>query len=187
MENILEDIKQFAERAHGNQLRKYSPERYIVHPVRVMDTCRQYDPRLPVLAAALLHDVLEDTDINEYGLKLFLDKVMEPAQANRTLELVKELTDVFTKEDFPLWNRKKRKTNELERIWGTSPAAQTIKYADILDNTKEIAIEDPDFAPRFLSECLAILKTAQMGHPDLHRRALEVIYAGLETVDRRQG
>jgi (p)ppGpp synthase/HD superfamily hydrolase len=187
MENILEEIKQFADKAHGNQMRKYSPDRYIVHPIRVMETCMHYDPRLPVLAAALLHDVLEDTEVNEYGLKLFLDKVMEPGQAARTLQLVKELTDVFTKEDYPIWNRKKRKAKELERIRYISPAAQTIKYADILDNSKEIVTEDPQFAPRFLSECLAILKTAQMGNPDLYRQVLEVVYTGLDTINRRQG
>jgi len=35
MLSILDQIKNFAEQAHGEQLRKYSPERYIVHPARV--------------------------------------------------------------------------------------------------------------------------------------------------------
>lgn len=57
MEAILEQIKAYADTAHGEQLRKYSPDRYIVHPVRVMETCKQYTNSLPVLAAALLQSI----------------------------------------------------------------------------------------------------------------------------------
>jgi (p)ppGpp synthase/HD superfamily hydrolase len=60
-EKILQEIIQFADLAHGKQVRRYTSERYIVHPVRVMETCRQYTNDISVLAAAILHDVLEDT------------------------------------------------------------------------------------------------------------------------------
>ena len=36
MEEVLKQVEQYADRAHSDQRRKYSPERYIVHPVRVM-------------------------------------------------------------------------------------------------------------------------------------------------------
>ncbi len=65
MDKVLEKVKEFADNAHGDQMRKYTPDRYIVHPIRVMEICREYDSRLPVLAAALLHDVLEDTKVTE--------------------------------------------------------------------------------------------------------------------------
>src|SRR4051812_22117881 len=115
MEEILEKVKNFADEAHGDQLRKYSPERYIVHPIRVMETCRNYDSRLPVLAAALLHDVLEDTEVDSDALSDFLKSVMDANDAKMTLTLVKELTDIYTKEDYPQSNRKQRKAKELER------------------------------------------------------------------------
>ena len=35
MEDILLKVKDFADRAHGEQMRKYTPERYIVHPERL--------------------------------------------------------------------------------------------------------------------------------------------------------
>ncbi|WP_297333190.1 hypothetical protein [Flavobacterium sp.] len=37
-EEILHRIREYADDAHGSQMRKYTPERYIVHPVRVMET-----------------------------------------------------------------------------------------------------------------------------------------------------
>ncbi|MGN6567929.1 MAG: hypothetical protein ACTHJ0_08255 [Flavipsychrobacter sp.] len=36
----LEEVIAFADKAHGSQMRKYTPERYIVHPIRVMELCR---------------------------------------------------------------------------------------------------------------------------------------------------
>ena len=79
MEDILNTIRDYADTAHGTQMRKYTPERYIVHPIRVMETCRNYDSRLPILAAALLHDVLEDTPVTEAEMRDFLHSVMDAA------------------------------------------------------------------------------------------------------------
>lgn len=180
MEDILKEIEHYADKAHGNQMRKYSPERYIVHPVRVMKICRQYDDRLPVLAAALLHDVLEDTAVNEKQIASFLKMLLSDEDVSETLLFVKELTDVYVKEDYPQWNRKKRKRHELERIKLTSPESQTIKYADIIDNCREIVANDPDFAPLFLKECLAVLREADKGNPELYKIAVETVEKELE-------
>lgn len=185
MESILNKIRDYADNAHGEQTRKYTPERYIVHPVRVMETVRQYDPRLPMLAAALLHDVLEDTPVTEDEMMAFLLTVMERPDAEETLRLVIEMTDVYVWKKFPQWNRRERKQRELDRIALTSPDAQTIKYADIMDNSMEIAHEDTDFAPRYLKECLAVLKIADKGDPELYRRAKKTVLDALRIVERR--
>src|SRR4051812_49401817 len=102
---ILDEVKDFADKAHGNQMRRYTPERYIVHPVRVMKTCREYSNDVTILAAALLHDVLEDTPVKKEELKTFLLKLMSEEEANKTVQLVEELTDVYIKENYPHWNR----------------------------------------------------------------------------------
>ena len=78
---------------------------------------------------------------------------MTKEDASRTTSLVVELTDVYTKAAYPRWNRRKRKRKESERIQKTSSDSQTIKYADIIDNCKEIVEHDPDFAGLFLMEC----------------------------------
>lgn len=175
MDGILNKITAFTDNAHGGQMRKYTPERYIVHPVRVMQTCKEYTESIPVLAAALLHDVLEDTPVNAAQMRDFLMQVMNSDDADKTLALVIEMTDVYVKDDYPSLNRKARKELEIKRIETTSPDAQTIKYADIIDNCSEITKHDPGFAPRFLKECMAILKVADKGNPELRQRALMLL------------
>lgn len=175
MEKVLEEIKEFADLAHGNQLRKYTPDRYIVHPVRVMLLCREYTENMSILAAALLHDVLEDTAVDEEEMKEFLVDRMDLDAAIATLKYVVELTDVYTHKDYPKLNRKKRKEKEFQRLKGISDEAQTIKYADIIDNSKEIADHDPSFAPVFLSEYQNLLKDLTNGNSELYERAVKTV------------
>jgi (p)ppGpp synthase/HD superfamily hydrolase len=186
MNAVLQAVRDFADKAHGNQQRKYSYERYIVHPVRVMELCSQSTNRLPVLAAALLHDVLEDTPVTESELYRFLLTTMNESDAKETLHLVVELTDVFTKMAYPRWNRKKRKTKETERIQKTSDDSQTVKYADIIDNCREIVDHDPDFAKTFLRECKALLKVTPNGNKLLYAQATDTVAHSLQKALRHQ-
>jgi len=179
MTEILKQVREFADKAHGNQTRKYTPERYIVHPVRVMEICRQYTTSVPVLSAALLHDVLEDTSVTKGEIYDFLSTIMSKEDALQTIELVVELTDVYIKKAYPQWNRKTRKEKESNRIALTSPDAQTIKYADIIDNSKEIVQYDEDFGPKFLMECRNLLKRMNKGNPELYKLAIETVEQNL--------
>lgn len=174
-EDILKAITQFADKAHGSQMRKYTPERYIVHPVRVMKTCSEYTTELPILAAALLHDVLEDTPTTAEEIRQYLLTLMSDEDADKTLALVTDLTDVYTKQAYPKLNRRSRKNKENERLKDTSPDSQTIKYADIIDNCNEIVVQDPDFAKVFLYECRTNLKVIDKGNPELYRRATDTV------------
>lgn len=185
MDQVLEKIKNFADQAHDGQQRKYTPERYIVHPVRVMEICRDYSQSLPVLAAALLHDVLEDTEVSKADLQKFLIVVMQQDEAEKTVKLVQELTDVYIKENYPQWNRKKRKLMEAERTAKTSSLSQTIKYADIIDNCSEIVEHDPGFGGRFLTECRYLLKRADKGDQRLYKRAIKTVNDGLEKLHQK--
>lgn len=183
MDKVLAAIRDFADHAHGEQLRKYAPDRYIVHPVRVMEQCSKYTDDIAVLAAALLHDVLEDTSITKLELKEFLLKKMEKDKALKTLGLVAELTDVYIKNDYPRMNRRSRKEKEAERMVQASPDAQTVKYADIIDNSREIVQHDPDFARVFLSECRNLLKKMNNGNAELYARAIKAVEKGLAQLD----
>lgn len=79
-----------------------------------------------MLMAAWLHDVLEDTDIPEEKIGLLFGQ--------KTLNLVIELTNVYTKEAYPLFNRESRKRLEHYRLGLVSDSAKLIKLADRLDN-----------------------------------------------------
>jgi hypothetical protein len=89
---------------------------------------------------------------------------------------VVELTDVYTKEAYPKLNRRTRKAKEIERLISISPEAQTIKYADIIDNAKEIGKADAGFAPVYLRECKIILQKLDKGNQPLHEQAKNFSY-----------
>ncbi|MDQ0595077.1 (p)ppGpp synthase/HD superfamily hydrolase [Chryseobacterium ginsenosidimutans] len=183
---IIHKITEFADRAHGNQTRKYTSERYIVHPIRVMETCSLYTDDLPILAAAILHDVIEDTPLSQYDISQFLIEFMSHNDRELTVKMVLELTDVYIKKDFPKLNRYKRKKMELERLRTISADAQTIKYADILDNSNEIPQQDPSFAKRYLIECYDILLALDKGNPQLHQKTIDLVVTELENIIKKE-
>jgi len=175
VETILKKIAAFADAAHGDQRRKYADERYVQHPIRVMKTCQQYGYPLPVLAAAILHDVLEDTDVTQQQIREFLLSMMSETDTSHTISLVTELTDVYTKDKYPRLNRQQRKAKEADRLEKVSADAQTIKYGDIIDNARGIVEHGSDFAPVFLKEGTELLKKMKKGNKDLYQKAMEVI------------
>jgi (p)ppGpp synthase/HD superfamily hydrolase len=173
--DILEKVREFADNAHGEQKRKYSGDRYIVHPVRVMNICRQYTQNPIILAAALLHDVLEDTPVGKEKIYHFLEDKMTAEEAAEVVNLVTALTDVYIKESFPHLNRKNRKSKESARLGMIPGDAQTIKYADIIDNTIDITQNDPGFALGYLKECRSLLNNITKGNPALYKKAIESV------------
>ncbi len=182
MEDALDKIRAFADAAHGSQMRKYTPERYIVHPVRVMETCRKFGGGFEVLAAALLHDVLEDTPVTASQLKDFLLTLSEEQSAQTIVDLVVDLSDVFVKSAYPTLNRRARKNRELERFVKAHPDAHTVKYADIWDNSLEMVEMDRQFAPRYLSESLEILRKADKGNPELRAIVMKAVEGSLRAL-----
>ncbi|HYF66833.1 MAG TPA: HD domain-containing protein [Ohtaekwangia sp.] len=176
---ILDAVTVFTDRAHGDQLRKYGSDRYIVHPVRVMKNCARYTTDVCVLSAALLHDVLEDTAVTQDELLKFLQNIFDRPMATRTLSLVIELTDIYTRHNYPRMNRRNRKAQEAKRLSQCSADAQTIKYADIHDNAQHIMDEDPDFGPIFLREAFDLLTQLTRGNATLHAEAIDIVQSGL--------
>ena len=186
--NILQQIAEFSDRCHNGQQRKYTHDPYIIHPISVMKICFVFTQDITILAAALLHDVLEDTPVNSSRIIHFLRPHMDhdPFKVGCTLKYILELTDVFTKEAYPHLNRKQRKVLEAERLSSASPQAQTIKYADIIDNTRSIVAYDPKFAATYLPECMHKLQIATNGNKILHAAAIQSITQALKTIQDAQ-
>ena len=61
--SILDDIYQFAKKAHKGQIRA-SNEPYILHPINVALILLTFDVDLQTIEASLLHDVVEDTSVS---------------------------------------------------------------------------------------------------------------------------
>lgn len=179
-EEVLDAVKIFAAQAHGDQMRKFVQEKYIEHPIRVMEHVRKYGASLPMLSAALLHDVLEDTDVTEHELQQFLEAIVERSIAEATLHLVIELTDVYTKANYPALNRRIRKTKEAQRLAQVSPEAQTIKCADIFDNLKDVVNDDSDFALVYIRESKVLLQQMKHGDPTLRPLVIQMADEALQ-------
>tara|TARA_R110002072_G_scaffold140496_1_gene284762 strand:+ start:563 stop:1054 length:492 start_codon:yes stop_codon:yes gene_type:complete len=149
----MDQVIKFASDAHEFHKRKYTGEDYINHPIAVASLVRETFPyRFELALAAILHDVLEDTKVTHEEMRTFLFKVLSIEEAKIVFGLVVELTDVFTKEAFPEFNRKKRKELEAERLSFASLDARFIKTQDMKDNLKSIVEHDPKFAKVFLAE-----------------------------------
>jgi (p)ppGpp synthase/HD superfamily hydrolase len=65
---LIEKADQLAQRAHEGQTRKGSSIPYITHPRAVAESLKKYGFGDTVVAAALAHDVLEDTKVTEREL-----------------------------------------------------------------------------------------------------------------------
>lgn len=127
----------FAIAAHSSigQVRKFTGEPYHTHVLRVAELVSTRTQDQEVLAAACLHDVLEDVEPHnpEFSRQRILDEF-----GQGVLDLVLELTDVYTKDKYPDLNRKARKKLEAERLAGISERAKLIKRADLHDNNSSI-------------------------------------------------
>lgn len=172
---MIEQVKLFAGRAHGTQQRKYSGEPYIFHLIRVANICKEYTDDICMHSAAYLHDVLEDTAVTRKEMLAFLETIMPVNMALRTTSLVVELTDIYVAKDYPEMNRQIRKRLEIERLATTSADAQTIKYADVIDNATDIASHDTDFSEVYLRESMDLLRKMKGGDAALYERAMNVV------------
>lgn len=140
----------FATQAHAGQLRKYTKDPYIVHPIAVAEMVRKKGGTETMIMAALLHDVVEDTPVTSAEIHETFGPVVGG--------LVDELTDEYTKENYPEWNRAKRKDAESIRLSHVSEPAKIIKWCDIADNTTTIVEHDPGFSKVFLKEKAVLLE-----------------------------
>jgi (p)ppGpp synthase/HD superfamily hydrolase len=116
-----------AEHAHRGQLRKYSSDPYLLHPIRVahMMAYAGYDE--DVQAAALLHDVAEDTAVT-------LQHLADDARVStRTYVLVHALTK--------WWGDHVQNEAERAEYYGRillDPDAIALKVADRVDNVHDM-------------------------------------------------
>lgn len=164
---LLDRAIKYATDAHGNQKRKYTNDPYIEHPLAVMEIVRSVSHTEEMLAAAVLHDVVEDTDVTiEDVMKEFGDTVAH---------LVADLTDVSKPED---GNRALRKSLDRDHTAKASAQAQTIKLADLIHNGQDIELHDPSFYRVYKEEKIKLLEVLTKGDINLRKRAQQMIGGG---------
>ncbi|MCE8016625.1 HD domain-containing protein [Halomonas sp. MCCC 1A17488] len=171
MDDMIERAALFSRAAHQavGQRRKYTDEPYWRHPANVAKRVSAVETATAeMIAAAHLHDVLEDTAVTALDI--------EACFGERVAVLVLELTDQFI--DPEIGNRAHRKALERDRLAQISPEAQTIKYADLIDNTGSIVARAPGFARVYLAEKRLLLEVMTAGDEALRRQAWSVLIEG---------
>ena len=163
---LINKAKMLAGKAHEGQFRKYSGMPYIVHPIEVATIVQTVEHSDEMIAAALLHDVVEDT---EYSF----DDIAKEASLE-VADLVKGLTDVSKPED---GNRKVRKAIDKDHLAEQNAEVQTIKLADVISNSQDIKANDPKFAKVYIEEMKALLEVLTKGDNTLYAKAKEIVYS----------
>jgi (p)ppGpp synthase/HD superfamily hydrolase len=166
MNDLIEYAKTFAIAAHAavGQKRKYTGEPYHVHCMEVAWTC---------LDAQFPDHVVEDTKVERETLKTLFGEA--------TAQLVEEVTDVSRPED---GNRAARKAIDREHLSKASYYGKTIKLADMLSNSKDIADHDPKFARTYLPEMVLLLPSLEGGNRILFERASAQVLQLIATLDK---
>ena len=163
---LINKAKMLAGKAHEGQFRKYSGLPYIVHPIEVATIVQTVEHSEEMIAAALLHDVVEDTDYSFEDIA----KEVSPEVA----DLVKGLTDVSNPED---GNRKVRKAIDKAHLAEQNAEVQTIKLADVISNSQDIKANDPKFAKVYIEEKKALIEVLTKGDNTLYAKAKEIVYS----------
>ena len=160
--DLVEKAKQFATTAHKriNHLRKYNNQPYTVHLSSVAGIVASVTDDEEMIAAALLHDVVEDTPATLYDV--------EKEFGNAVAELVENLTAISKPGD---GNRQVRKLIDRQHIAVASQRAKTIKLADLIDNANDISRHDEKFAELYLQEMNELLEVLDEGDTALYKRA----------------
>lgn len=163
LDDRQQQLLDFVKEKHGSQRRKYTDEPYWHHLVKVAKTASEYVDNC--IEIALCHDLLEDTSCTKKELKQKLKGIGYPEEeADFITSGVIELTDVYITSDFPNLNRRERKKKEAKRLGEVSYTAQSVKYADLIDNVSSIVEEDTDFGPVFVREAIQILDKMRAGN-----------------------
>ena len=161
--DVVRKAQVYAMAAHAavGQKRKYTGEPYIVHPAEVAKIVASVPGSTPdMVAAAWLHDVVEDTGCT------FTDIHM--AFGIDIATLVGWLTDVSKPED---GNRAHRKAMDRAHSAAAPAAAQTVKLADLISNSRSIMQHDPEFARTYLAEKRMLLAVMTQGDAGLYAEA----------------
>lgn len=167
MLDLVDKARQFALKAHGriDHRRKYSSDPYPVHLQAVADLVASVSDDPEMIAAAWLHDTIEDTPTTEAEL--------QQRFGSAVVQLVGELTDVSRAVD---GNRAIRKFIDRGHLAKASPRAKTIKLADLIDNCQDICKHDPEFAKVYLTEMASLLEVLREGDATLYSRAMAVLH-----------
>ena len=160
----------FAARAHKHQLRKDKETPYIAHPVRVCLVIRHVfgidDPS--VLAAAVLHDTIEDTttDYDDLAERFGTDVADTVAAMTKDMRLPEP----------------EREPAYLKQLLAGGWQVAVCKLADGYDNLSDFAALPPAGQQKQLGKMAEYLEALRPAVPPEARRAFEIVAAKVESL-----
>ena len=175
---LLEDVRQaldYATQAHAGQTRS-GGEPYIGHPVRVANTIQQYKQSHNIdalIAAAYLHDTIEDTDTTHEALHDLFGGLV----ASLVLELTSDLEQI----------KKVGKKEYLAKKMAhdMSSYGLVIKLADRLDNVQDIATaKSPAWRAKYKADTEHIMDYLEQNRTlsGTHKKLISLIRANLADI-----
>lgn len=166
MKDISARARDYATHAHVliNHTRKYTGQPYQVHLKSVVQILKQVDPDPSMIAAAWLHDTVEDTEATHHQIEAEFGKDVAA--------LVYQLTDISRPGD---GNRAYRKAMDRAHLAEAGTRAKTIKLADLIDNTRDICLHDEKFARVYVQEVVALLEVLKDGDARLYSQAQKAL------------
>lgn len=182
MTDQQQQLLEYVQEKHGEQVRKYTQEPYWRHPQMVAERVNRWVTAAGVYEIALCHDLFEDTKLKDNHTELteFLLSIgYSMPMAVMITKGTEQLTDLYTKEAYPDMNRDARKRAEAQRYKHVHADVKSIKLADIIDNTITIVAWDPAFSRVYLPEMVRKLENLTKGHIRLYIEASYWVQYGI--------
>jgi len=171
MNDLIQKANTFAAVKHSGQTRKYTNEPYVLHPISVARRVSEFLDSLPnerfpadskaeMVAAALLHDTVEDTDATIEEIEMIFGKTVAMY--------------VWYLTDSPKYtgNRAHRKSMDCQRLGAAPAEVKVIKVFDFMDNAPSIKKNDPRFFQQFLLEKMALFDAMDIENLTFHGATL---------------
>lgn len=129
--SFLDEAIIFAVKAHANQERRGKGYPYIVHPMEAMEIVATMTKDQELLAAAALHDTVEDTDVT-------VDQIRSKF-GEKVASLVAAESDVVVEGQSDTDSWRTRKQAAIDRLAKASHEAKMVAMGDKLSNMRAIA------------------------------------------------
>ncbi len=144
---VLQKAYVFAARAHKGQVRR-SGEPYLSHPLEVANTLADMGLDRTTLVAALLHDVLEDTEVTAAEVR--------EAFGKEVADLVEGVTKIGRVQDTPPEDRRAEAIRKVILAMTDDIRVIFIKLADRIHNLKTLEFLDEDKQRQVARETLDV-------------------------------
>ena len=163
--DLVERAYRYADEKHKNQLRK-SGEPYIIHPLAVAEIVAEMGLDTDAIAAALLHDCLEDTDASFEELSRMFSQTIA--------ELVEGVTKLTRVQYSTMEEQQMENLRKMFMAMSKDIRVILIKIADRLHNTRTLQFQTP------AKQISKSMETMEIYAPLAHRLGMQKIKWELE-------